>query len=347
MMYDSLIGVLGIESDNPEHAWSEDEVALIESVASQVALALDNARLIEESQLRTDQLRLLQEITAAAVSHVRMGDLLDDVSQKVRMGFDLLHCGIALLDPGGKTLTLVANASAQSPDGRELLGEAIIGTKIPVEGNELTQSVLRSRHARVVYDAQHDPITAPTHEIHQQRGTNTLVVVPLVARDHVIGTIGMDVADAQRRFNDDDLRLMEQISLQIATAIEVARNFEVAESRAGRERMVGEMTSHMRERLDVQSVLQTAMNDFYTNLGLEETFVYLAPPDVGSQAPEAGSLPLDVPGETLALDSAPDALPEQAPKTPRKRSTSNHRRPDSETPLDSGIPTDAQEAADD
>jgi len=345
MMYDNLIGVLGIESDNPEHAWSEDEVALIESVASQVALALDNARLIEESQLRTDQLRLLQDITAAAVSHVRLGDLLEDVSQKVRAGFDLLHCGIALLDPGGKAMTLVANASTQSPDGKELLGGGIVGTKIPLEGNELTQSVIHSRHAKVVYDAQHDPITALTHEIHKLRGTNTLVVVPLVARDQVIGTIGMDVADQQRRFSEDDLRLMEQISLQIATAIEVARNFEVAESRAGRERMVGEMTSHMRERLDVESVLQTAVNEFYANLGLEETVVYLAPPDVSDQAPVAGSLPLDGPGEAPALGGALDALPDQSPKTPRKRSAASRKRPDSGPSLDSDTPTDAQEAA--
>ena len=103
----------------------------------------------------------------------------------------------------------------------------------------------------------------------------------------------MDIADPLRRFSDDDLRLVEQISLQIATAIEVARNFELAENRASRERMASEMTTRIREKLDVTSVLQTAVNEFYANLGLDEASVYLIPPTSdGEPASSASEGPL-------------------------------------------------------
>ena len=75
---------------------------------------------------------------------------------------------------------------------------------------------------------------------------------------------------------------MEQISLQIATAVEVARNFEVAQGRAARERMLGEMTAHIRERLDVESVLQAAVNELYNHLDLEEASLFLTPPEAPS-----------------------------------------------------------------
>ena len=120
----------------------------------------------------------------------------------------------------------------------------------------------------------------------------------------------MDIADPLRRFSDDDLRLVEQISLQIATAIEIARNFELAENRAGRERMVSEMTSRMRERLDVQSVLQTAVNEFYSNFNLDEASLFLTSAQ-GGPAQGDPTLLAESPPSTGTLRPPPDRSPDQ------------------------------------
>lgn len=271
-VYDQLIGVLGVESDDPNRRWSEDELALVEAVSNQLALALDSARLLEETRLRTDQLRLLQEVTATAVSHVNLSELLQAVAEKLREGLDSLHCGIVLFDAAKKYGTVVADASAPGAPGGSFLGVRIV-----VEGNELTQEAIQTRKAVVVYDAQHDPRNALAHELSKRRGTQTLVVVPLVLREDVIGTIGLDIGDPERRFTADDLRLLDQISLQISASIEVARIFEQTARKAERERLTAEITTRMRETLDVQSVLETAADEIYRRLGLDEVSVYLVP----------------------------------------------------------------------
>ena len=57
------IGVLGVEDPKGEHRWSEDDRALIEAVSRQLAQALENARLLGETQLRAQRERIIGDIT--------------------------------------------------------------------------------------------------------------------------------------------------------------------------------------------------------------------------------------------------------------------------------------------
>jgi len=267
---DQVVGVVDIRIT--DSSISNETITFFEEIASRLALALESSRLLEETQLRSEQLRFLQEVTATAAAHIHLNDLLSNVSQKLLDGFNLLHCGIVLLNPDGKTGTLVASTS-NIPDSTDILG-----VQIQVEGNEVTQEVIRDRKAVVIYDAQHNPRTSLVHDLMKQRGTNTLILAPLMSRGAVIGTIGLDVGDPQRRFNPDDLTLIDQICLQIAVAIEVSRLFEQTEQRAQRERTVGEITSRMRESLDVETVLKTAADEIRKSMGLRNVTIRLGVP---------------------------------------------------------------------
>jgi len=59
-----VIGALGLHETENRRQWTDDEVALIEAVAEQMALAIENARLLEQTQRRAARDRLLAEITA-------------------------------------------------------------------------------------------------------------------------------------------------------------------------------------------------------------------------------------------------------------------------------------------
>jgi GAF domain-containing protein len=61
---DEVIGALGLRGAEGRQRWADDEIALIEAVADQMALALENARLLEETQQRARRDRLVAEITA-------------------------------------------------------------------------------------------------------------------------------------------------------------------------------------------------------------------------------------------------------------------------------------------
>lgn len=285
MVYGQVVGMIGLGGENPQHEWSAEEVTIVETVTHQVALALDNARLLEETQLRSDQLRLLQEITAAAASHVRLDEMLNDVAQRLRFGFDSLYCNVALFDPGKRTTTIVTSAS------REISTVSPVGITFPLQGNFIIERINQTRKTIVVNDILHTEPTKALQELMGQHGTQTLVVIPLVSRGELIGTITLEEGNPKRKFDNDDLRLMDQISLQIAAAIDVARSFEQAVQRAERERRLSEITGQIRSTLDIDAVIKTAVREVQRSLGLPEVIIRLGTPNA-EHLPDEGQPPV-------------------------------------------------------
>jgi GAF domain-containing protein/HAMP domain-containing protein len=60
---DQTIGVLGIHTDDPKRQWSQDEIALVEAVSEQMSLAIENARLFEETGRRASRERVIAGVT--------------------------------------------------------------------------------------------------------------------------------------------------------------------------------------------------------------------------------------------------------------------------------------------
>ncbi len=272
MLYDQMIGVLGFDQDDPNHQWSDDEIVIIDAVSNQVILALDNARLLDETQLRTDQLRLLQDVTATAAAHTNLKQLLTDVSQKLRTGLDVERCMIALLDVGGRIATQAAISVAQ-PVPPEYM---TTGNKIPLTQSSLFQEALTGRRSVVRY-ADNGLQYLPTGtRFPSQPQIYSAVAIPLLARDEVSGFIVLEIADPLRRFGDEDLQLFDQLSMQISTAVEVARSIEQSTTRAERERILGSITARMRATLDVETVMRTAVDEIFQTGDFAEVTVYLA-----------------------------------------------------------------------
>jgi len=285
-MFNQVVGAIGVESNEPAHQWTPEESALIEAVSSQVALALDNARLLEETQRRTEQLRLLQEITSAAASHINVGDLLDDIAKRIRAGYNVQYCRIVLFDEDGRHGTVMGSAFAlHAPVA------AMVGMKIPLVNNDITASVINTKETRVVNGVLSNTRLARMHEDFRAWGVNSMAVVPLILRGEVIGTIDLDSADPAWKLNDDDIQLLSQISLQTATAVDIALSFERTAQRAEQEKMLTGITTRMRETLNVETVLQTAVNEIYRSFNLDNVTCYLVPNQTGESGTVAAILP--------------------------------------------------------
>lgn len=75
------IGTLIVEGGR---SWSEEEVTLMETVSNQLALALDNARLFDETQMSAQRERVLREVTERVRATESMESLLQLAVQEVR-----------------------------------------------------------------------------------------------------------------------------------------------------------------------------------------------------------------------------------------------------------------------
>jgi signal transduction histidine kinase len=226
---ESIIGVLDVQSARL-NAFDQTDLAMLQSLASQTAVAIENAQLYEhirqelaerkrterKIQRRNQELALLNRAIAAATSRLEPQAVLEAVCRELALAFDAPAAAAALLDEARASLNVVAEyrVSEEYPSA--------VGAVIPVENNPSTQYVLQHKAPLAVDDAQHDPRLAPVHRLLRQRGVVSLLLLPLIVRDEVVGTIGLDAVE-RREFSAADVALAANVAASASQALENAR----------------------------------------------------------------------------------------------------------------------------
>jgi len=116
--------------------------------------------------------------------------------------------------------------------------------------------------------------------------------VPLLVAGDVIGAIVIQDPYQERRFDEDDLRLMVTLASQVAVAIRNARLLESTHRQAERERALNEITAQIRSSGSAQKILQTATEEVARLLGASRARMVL-------KTGEESQPPLNGLGETL------------------------------------------------
>ncbi len=78
-----VIGVIGLEQENPDHYWTEDDIAMVQAAANRAALTLENTRLLEESQRRAIKERAIFEATARIGSALNIENILHTTAEEI------------------------------------------------------------------------------------------------------------------------------------------------------------------------------------------------------------------------------------------------------------------------
>lgn len=274
-MRNQVIGVIDMHFEG--QPISPELITTFEEIASRLSLSIESARLLEETQLRSEQLSMLQEITAAAASHLRVQELLEDIGDRLRTGFKFERCSVVLFDTERKFGRIVAD-QGDNQNGSTL---DMTGTEFILAEVQAFQEIMESQKTQVLYAAQDHPKAAGLQELVKVSGAHSLMLSPLFSRGEVIGLIAMAVNDPKRFFTDDDLRLIDQISLQISVALDVARLFEQTDRRAERERMLSDITSKVRASTNVDVILQTSIKELARALHLSTGSIHIKVGDGG------------------------------------------------------------------
>ncbi len=171
-----------------------------------------------ELEARVDELSRLNDIIQVLSGATDLSDALHLVTRAMTHLFDTFQCGIALFNTEQNSLILTAQHST-NPNRPN-----IIGTVIPLEGNVHTQQVIATGKPVYISQAQTDPLIAPaTRDLMRTQGIYSLLILPLLARGEVIGTIGIDVDRPGRQFSEDEIQLAQTVAGQIASVIANAR----------------------------------------------------------------------------------------------------------------------------
>ena len=206
---------------------------LVSAVAGQLGAHLENLRLTQQAETARDEARrrelelvLLNRVVSAIAASSDLHSSLQLIVDQLAMATGIQQVGVAILNEEHTGLEVVADRSGS------LNTESAVGFVIPLENNPATQMAIAERRPIVVHHATENPLTASAHEVLRQRGVKTILILPLVVENEVIGTIGLDVVEEGIEMTDDQLRLAETIVYQAASAIQRARLFNQVRARS-------------------------------------------------------------------------------------------------------------------
>lgn len=104
--------------------------------------------------------------------------------------------------------------------------------------------------------------------------------LPILVRDQQAGVIHFQDQGNRSAWTEDEISLLQGLVEQMGVAIDSARLYQDTQRLAYREKLIAEVTSRMRETLDLDLVLQTAVKEIQTTLRLPEVLIALAPPEM-------------------------------------------------------------------
>ncbi|HEX6679597.1 MAG TPA: GAF domain-containing protein [Gaiellaceae bacterium] len=227
--FDRPVGVLSLHraSVGP---WTDSEVALVESVARELALAIHSARLLEENRQRLREqaslLRAAQVVTSELELEAVLQRLVDEVAR-------LLDCEAAdcyLLDQVRGTLSCAAVHG---------LAPELVGFEFPSDSG-LAGEAIASR-APALSGAYSDLAEAVPHNAYA--GFAGAIVAPMMWSDQIRGVLGVGTRDAERSFTSSDAELIEAFATLAALALRNAESFEERSRQAGIQRAFYDIAS--------------------------------------------------------------------------------------------------------
>jgi GAF domain-containing protein len=222
-----VIGAISLQSDQPD-TFDEVTVSSLQTIADQVAVALDNARLFAESRQALEAMR-------RAYGEFSRDAWVDLMRGRDEWGYSYAYRSVMPVEADWQPEMLQALETGQS-----------VQTKMAAEA---------------------------------------VLTVPLQVRDQAVGVLsfyksageGSQPQTGTVEWTEEEVRVLEQIIQQMGVALESARLYEDSQRRTAREQLVGEITARMRETLDMDAVLRTAVREIGESLGLHDVAIQLEP----------------------------------------------------------------------
>jgi formate hydrogenlyase transcriptional activator len=212
-----------------QHVHTDSEVAFLQQVARQVAVAVDNALNFESAQAyqrqlarERDRLRVLLEVNNAVVSKLDLHSLLNAISASLRRVIHHEYTSLAVFDSGTENMRVLA---LDFPQGKGLMREDLI---VQLEGS-MAGKAFRTRQPLVLDRNAMDEFDSPTSRLMRAEGVRSVVCMPLITHDRALGTLSL-ASLRDSAFQQGDVDLLAQVASQVAIAVENALAFqEIAE----------------------------------------------------------------------------------------------------------------------
>ena len=280
-------GVMSLQNLDQENAFDESDVRLLQTLASSMSVAIENARLfdetnrlLKETEQRNAELAIINSVQAALASKLNLQEIYEAVGDRIRESFHNTDLSIRIYDPKTNLLHLPYNYDN---------GQRVTIDALPLAERGFSAHVIRTRETVVINEN--------LAQVTEQYGSYVLpgehypkssVFVPLVVGGQARGLIRLKNLEREHAFSDSDVRLLQTLANAMSVAIENARLFDEtqrllkeAEQRAAELATVNRVSHALASQVELDALIQLAGQQ------IRETFnadiAYIALLDSASQ----------------------------------------------------------------
>ena len=214
---EEVIGVFEFLNKKSEEPFNDEDLKIISDFTPYIASIIKNAQLIIENKQKIERLEHLIELTKHINSTLELNKLLDNMLQ---ISTDMLQAeagSILLLDEDKNELFFAAATGEKKDKLKDI--------RVPV-GEGIAGWVARENKSVLVADAQNDPRFFKKVDQKTAFKTTSIIAVPLLTKDRLIGVVEVLNKKNKHFFNEEDTSLLEAFANQAAVAIENAKLYE-------------------------------------------------------------------------------------------------------------------------
>jgi GAF domain-containing protein len=235
-------GNVSLQNVDREHAFTESDVRLLNTLANSMSVALENARLFDETnrllaetEQRNAELAVINSVQEGLVAELDMQGIYDLVGDRIRELFDAQAVIIATFDEETATESfryIHEHGERHYPEARPY--------------DRIRQQLIDTRELILINENADEAVVAITGRARKAvPGTKlpkSLLFVPLIVADVVRGYVSLQNLDREHAFTQAEVRLLSTLSNSMSVALENARLFdETARLLAETEQRAAEM----------------------------------------------------------------------------------------------------------
>jgi phosphoserine phosphatase RsbU/P len=264
------IGAIALQDGRP-YQYDQQTLEFLAQVASHLSLGIqkvqlfeqrarqadENARLFAEAQAhaaaaerKAKQMALVHRVTLALSSRIDPQEILEQACKELVGLFWADHTGIMLFDEEARTGTVVAEYPAT----------AVGGSTLPLN-RQLMRTLTETRRPIMIEAVASDPLVRPARRALASIGVQSMIVVPLVTRGRLIGSIGIDGISEARVFSEEEQDLFMTVANSVAAAYENARLFAAEQDARRTADTLREVARALSASFDPREVLQIILRE--------------------------------------------------------------------------------------
>ncbi|MFN8411419.1 MAG: GAF domain-containing protein [Anaerolineales bacterium] len=276
----NVVGMVGISDYEKENAFGESDVRLLQTVVSSMSVALENARLFDETQRllketeqRNAELAVINSVQSTLAAELNIEGIYDAVGSKMREIFNA-DVGVRIFDHKNKMIHL--------PYLYEK-GEKIHADSYPLTDKGFAAHVLRTRQTLVVHEnaaearEKYGAVILPGTQ-----AAKSSIYVPMITSDQVRGLVSISNYEKEHAFSESDIRLLQTLVNAMSVSLENARLFDETErllketeDRAAELAIINSVQEGLASKLDMQSIYDLVGNKICEIFSLQTCFIMI------------------------------------------------------------------------